>query len=54
VVVRYVAPKQGAQLAFDMLAIPADAPHPENAERFIYGITADETESRQARTNQLS
>jgi putrescine transport system substrate-binding protein len=35
VVVRYVAPKQGAQLAFDMLAIPADAPHPENAERFI-------------------
>jgi len=35
VVVRYVAPKQGAQLAFDMLAIPTDAPHPENAERFI-------------------
>jgi putrescine transport system substrate-binding protein len=35
VVVRYVAPKEGAQLAFDMLAIPADAPHPENAERFI-------------------
>jgi putrescine transport system substrate-binding protein len=33
--VRYVAPKQGAQLAFDMLAIPTDAPHPENAERFI-------------------
>jgi putrescine transport system substrate-binding protein len=35
IVVRYVAPKQGAQLAFDMLAIPADAPHPANAERFI-------------------
>ena len=35
VVVRYVAPKQGAQLAFDMLAIPTDAPHPQNAERFI-------------------
>jgi putrescine transport system substrate-binding protein len=35
VVVRYVAPKEGAELAFDMLAIPADAPHPENAERFI-------------------
>jgi putrescine transport system substrate-binding protein len=35
VVVRYVAPKEGAQLAFDMLAIPADAPHPDNAERFI-------------------
>jgi putrescine transport system substrate-binding protein len=35
VVVRYVAPKEGAELSFDMLAIPADAPHPENAERFI-------------------
>ncbi len=35
VVVRYVVPKEGAQLSFDMLAIPADAPHPENAERFI-------------------
>jgi putrescine transport system substrate-binding protein len=35
VVVRYVAPKEGAQLAFDMLAVPVDAPHPENAELFI-------------------
>jgi putrescine transport system substrate-binding protein len=35
VVVRYVVPKEGAQLAFDMLAVPADAPHPENAELFI-------------------
>jgi putrescine transport system substrate-binding protein len=35
VVVRYVVPKQGAQLAFDMLAIPVDAPHPQNAELFI-------------------
>ena len=35
VVVRYVAPKQGAQLAFDMLAIPADAPHPDAALAFL-------------------
>ena len=28
-------PRQGAQLWFDMLAIPADAPHPEDAQRFI-------------------
>ena len=35
VVVRYVAPKEGAQLAFDMLAIPADAPHPDAALQFI-------------------
>ncbi len=33
--VRYVAPKEFAQLTFDMLAIPADAPHPAEAERFI-------------------
>ena len=35
VVVRYVAPREGAQLAFDMLAIPKDAPHPEEALAFI-------------------
>ncbi|WBV44152.1 polyamine ABC transporter substrate-binding protein [Pseudoroseomonas cervicalis] len=31
----YVAPKEGAQLWLDMLAIPADAPNPEAAHRFI-------------------
>lgn len=35
VVVRYVTPKQGAQVAFDMLAIPADAPHKDAALAFI-------------------
>ena len=33
--VRYVAPKEFAQLWFDMLAIPKDAPHPEDAQRLI-------------------
>lgn len=33
--VRYVAPKEGAQLWFDMLAIPADAPNPDAAHAFI-------------------
>ncbi|HEX4171559.1 MAG TPA: polyamine ABC transporter substrate-binding protein [Acetobacteraceae bacterium] len=33
--VRYVAPKEGAQLGFDMLAIPADAAHKEAAFMFI-------------------
>lgn len=32
---RYVAPKEGAQLWFDTLAIPKDAPHPEEALAFI-------------------
>jgi putrescine transport system substrate-binding protein len=35
VAVRYVAPKEGAQLWFDLLAIPADAPNPGNAHAFI-------------------
>ncbi|MCK8784434.1 extracellular solute-binding protein [Roseomonas sp. NAR14] len=35
VVLRYVAPREGAQLSFDMLAVPADAPNPEGAERLI-------------------
>jgi putrescine transport system substrate-binding protein len=28
-------PREGAQMSIDMLGIPADAPHPENALRFI-------------------
>jgi putrescine transport system substrate-binding protein len=35
VTVRYVIPEEGALSWFDMLAIPADAPHPENAHKFI-------------------
>jgi putrescine transport system substrate-binding protein len=31
VAVRYVAPKEGAQLGFDMLAIPTDAEHKDAA-----------------------
>jgi putrescine transport system substrate-binding protein len=34
-VVRYVAPREGAQLWFDMLAVPADAPHRDAALAFI-------------------
>ncbi len=33
--VAYAAPREGAQLAFDMLAIPADAPNPGGAMAFI-------------------
>ncbi|MDB5369822.1 MAG: spermidine/putrescine transporter substrate-binding protein PotF [Roseomonas sp.] len=33
--ISYIQPKEGAQLWFDMLAIPADAPHPEAAHAFI-------------------
>ncbi|MCW8086341.1 extracellular solute-binding protein [Sabulicella glaciei] len=33
--VQYVAPREGAQLWFDMLAIPADAPNPDAAHAFI-------------------
>jgi putrescine transport system substrate-binding protein len=33
--VTYVIPKEGAPLWCDMAAIPADAPHPENAYLFL-------------------
>ena len=33
--VAYAIPKEGAIMWFDMLAIPADAPHPNNAHEFI-------------------
>ncbi len=33
--IQYVIPKEGAATLFDFLAIPADAPHPENAHKFI-------------------
>lgn len=35
VVVKYVIPKEGTIEWFDLLAIPADAPHPDNALKFI-------------------
>jgi putrescine transport system substrate-binding protein len=35
VTVAYTIPKEGAIVWFDMLAIPADAPHPDNAHKFI-------------------
>jgi putrescine transport system substrate-binding protein len=33
--VNYIIPKEGALTAFDLLAVPADAPHPGNALKFI-------------------
>ena len=33
--IAYVIPKEGALKWFDLFAIPADAPHPENAHKFI-------------------
>jgi putrescine transport system substrate-binding protein len=35
VTVRYIAPKEGVEVGFDMLAIPADAPHKAAALAFI-------------------
>lgn len=41
--IAYVIPREGAQVGFDMLAIPADAPHPANALKFIDFILRPET-----------
>ena len=35
VTVSYVVPKEGSEIGFDMLAIPSDAPHPQEALAFI-------------------
>ncbi len=35
VTINYVIPREGASLWFDMIAIPADAPHPDNAYAFV-------------------
>ena len=33
--IAFRVPREGAQMAIDMLGIPKDAPHPDNAHRFI-------------------
>lgn len=33
--IKYLIPKEGALLWIDLMAIPSDAPHPENAHKFI-------------------
>ena len=40
--VTYLIPREGAATLFDFLAIPADAPHPENAHAFINYIMEPE------------
>ncbi len=40
--VGYIIPKEGALSAYDMLAIPADAPHPVNAHKFLNFIMQPE------------
>ena len=42
VTVKYAIPKEGAIIYFDMLAIPADAPRPGNAHKFINYIMRPE------------
>lgn len=38
----YSIPKEGAEIYFDVMAIPADAPHPDNAHSFINHILVPE------------
>lgn len=40
--INYLIPKEGAATLFDFLAIPADAPHPQNAHTFINYILEPE------------
>ena len=48
--IRYVIPREGAVLWIDVLAIPADAPHPDNAHRLLdYLALSEEYTRRQNR-----
>jgi putrescine transport system substrate-binding protein len=42
----YILPKEGSMIFFDVLAIPADAPHPRNAHRFIDYLLRPEVAAR--------
>ena len=42
VTVEYVIPKEGALMWFDQMAIPVDAPHPDNAHAFLNFIMEPE------------
>ena len=44
--IKYLIPKEGAVMFFDMLAIPADAPHPKNAHLFIDYLLRPEVSAR--------
>jgi putrescine transport system substrate-binding protein len=55
----FAVPKEGALQSFDMLAIPADAPHPDNAHKFIdflmrADIAADFTKFRKFPSGNLA
>jgi putrescine transport system substrate-binding protein len=55
----FMVPKEGALRSFDMLAIPADAPHPDNAHKFIdfllrADIAADFTKFRKYPSGNLA
>jgi putrescine transport system substrate-binding protein len=43
---KYVIPKEGAQMWFDMMAVPKDAPHPHNAHALINYILDPEVISQ--------
>jgi putrescine transport system substrate-binding protein len=48
--IRYNVAKEGAIMFFDMLAIPADAPHPKNAHLFINYLLRPEVAAKNSST----
>jgi putrescine transport system substrate-binding protein len=44
--IEYTIPKEGSFLWFDMVAIPADAPHPDNAHAFLNYLMEPEVIAR--------
>ncbi len=52
ITIKYNIPQEGAVMFFDMLAIPADAPHPKNAHLFINYLLRPEVAAKN--TNYVS
>jgi putrescine transport system substrate-binding protein len=50
VTIEYVVPKEGSVMTVDVLAIPADAPHPRNAHLFINYLLRPDVAAKNATT----
>ena len=51
--ITYSIPKEGAIVNFDVLAIPADAPHPKNAHLFIDYLLRPEVAAKNSNLHQV-
>jgi putrescine transport system substrate-binding protein len=54
VTISYSIPKEGSQYILDVMAIPADAPHPANAHKFIDYLLRPDVAARNTTTTSFA